>query len=345
MRTWIHIVFAISLLALMFPQAVRAAVPAAISSLVGRFVQQTDGVFGYQMLVPATWEEVNLGDARGYIPTNTDGTDNQILLTVTNAHTLAGNGSSNMTVVGLALLRQKTSLSAWTQFQEQFWEAQNIPYERVPGPPAAAIYSLTPMADQIQLVAYTLYQGKLLVASLYGSGIYGSKEQLVSEGLFTDFALMVGSLEAVEATASKAIAADELVSITSVDRTTGTKYVGNYHCHGSICGYDESYKMITRWDHTRDMIERLYEEHWYRHSDLRYSWLYNTYVTNDTYPCEAGTTLLFRSIGKHTYASQYTISDDWYPYRIDTRLRTNTYHVMNFGDNAIRWCAVYQPFY
>ncbi len=41
-------------------------VPSAASALVGSFIRQADGVFGYRMLRPAHWDVMNLVDRRGY---------------------------------------------------------------------------------------------------------------------------------------------------------------------------------------------------------------------------------------------------------------------------------------
>lgn len=98
----------------------RAALPQPVSRLINGFVAQTDGEFGYQVLRPANWDVINLGDARGYFPAGSAGKANRVLLLVTNYQTLASMGDqAKVTITQLAEFQQDPSIAAWSAKREQ----------------------------------------------------------------------------------------------------------------------------------------------------------------------------------------------------------------------------------
>jgi hypothetical protein len=180
-------------------QPTRAAPPPPVSPLITSFVLQTDSEFGYQMLRPANWDVINLGDARGYFPVGSAGQADRVLLLATNYQTVGGQvDQSQVTITQLAEFTQNPSLEAWAAKREQDWKSLNLPFKKLGGgPPNAAIYALTQTTGEINIVAYIVSNGQPLVLSLYGFGAYASVDALTQNGLVQDFLTMVASVTGV----------------------------------------------------------------------------------------------------------------------------------------------------
>lgn len=101
----------ILLLALVAPTRVQNPIPR--STLVGRFVSHTDPDFGYAMLVPAGWEHIHLGNVAGYMPPDSDGATDRVLLDVRNVNVTSRWLPEGSRVAGLAGFQRSGSLDDW----------------------------------------------------------------------------------------------------------------------------------------------------------------------------------------------------------------------------------------
>jgi hypothetical protein len=173
------------------------------SELVGSFVQQTDGVYGYRILRPAAWDAINLGDVRGYRPAGSDGKDDRVLLTVTNVEGLGRKSTQNLQIVTYNQFKQNPSLEGWTQAIERHWQSLGISFNQERKLSNAIVYSTAAPNGQIQLVGYVVDNGKPLVASLHCFGSYSNRGKLVRDGLLKDFETMVASLTALDGTSQE----------------------------------------------------------------------------------------------------------------------------------------------
>lgn len=173
--------------------------PTPASSLVGSFVWQTDGLFGYRMLRPTNWESTKPYDGRDYgTPGSQDKTDRIMLRTVNlQAYDKSGTSATGM-IAQLALFEKDSSLDGWTKGIEQMWKSSGLEPTLLRTLPQAKIYSVTSAGtSDVQLVAYAVDKDQPLAVSLSASGTYADMERLQKEGILGDFAAMVASLQAI----------------------------------------------------------------------------------------------------------------------------------------------------
>ncbi len=180
-------------------QSGQGVIPTPASSLVGNFVWQTDGVFGYRMLRPANWESTKPFDGRYYgTPGFQDKTD-RLMLRVVNLQAYDESGTSATGMIAqLALFEKDSSLDGWTKGIEQMWKSDGLEPTLLRRLPQAKIYSVkTPGYSNVQLVAYAVDKNQPLAIELTASGGYANMERLQREGILDDFAMMVASIQAV----------------------------------------------------------------------------------------------------------------------------------------------------
>ena len=176
------------------------ALPNPESSLITNFVLQTDGVFGYQMLRPANWDAIHLGDARGFLPPGSADQADRVLLRVVNYQTLASQLDQSTLLLPLMQFQQNPSLEGWAAAREREWERFNIPFQREQQLSNAVIYSLTPPTGEVTLVASIIDRDQPLALVLDGFGAYSTREALIRDGIFQDFITMVESVAATDNT-------------------------------------------------------------------------------------------------------------------------------------------------
>lgn len=175
------------------------AEPTPASELIAGFVREVDEEFGYEILRPANWQAVDLGNQRGYAPPLPNGDPDQVLLVVANLQKVADDqGDDDTVVANYQIFQDNPTLTGWTQAIEAFWARMGIPFEPLQGPTDAMIYALTPLADQTQIVAFVVSAGQPLVITLNGYGAFANFEEIQISGLLTDFMSMVESAAAYE---------------------------------------------------------------------------------------------------------------------------------------------------
>ena len=174
-------------------------IPTPASSLIGNFVWQTDGLFGYRMLRPTNWEPVNSVDAREYGTPSFQSAADRIVLRAINLKAYYKSATSaNGLIAQLALFEQDSSLDGWTKGIEQMWKSDGLESTLLRTLPQARIYSVTsPGSSDVQLVAYAVDQNQPLAISLTASGAYADMDRLQKEGILEDFAMMVASIQAI----------------------------------------------------------------------------------------------------------------------------------------------------
>lgn len=178
-------------------QPKEGAVPTPVSLLIGSFVWQTDGLFGYRMLRPAAWNAENLGPGRGYMTPGFQDTPNHILLLAANLQAL--DDKPGGVIAQRFLFEQNPSLEAWTAGIEQLWKTNQLQFGLLRTLPQARIYLVrSPDSPDTQIVAYAIDQNQPLTVALTASGTYADLERLQEEGIVDDFAAMVDSVRAID---------------------------------------------------------------------------------------------------------------------------------------------------
>jgi hypothetical protein len=174
-------------------------IPTPASSLVGTFIWQTDGPFGYRMLRPANWVSTKPLDGRYYgTPGFQDKTD-RIVLRVINlqAYYKSGTGAHGVNAQ-LLLFEKDSSLEGWTKGIERMWKSNGLGFTLLRTLPQAKVYRVkTPGDANIQLVAFAVDHKQPLAMQLTASGVYADMERLQTEGVLDDFVTMVASVQAI----------------------------------------------------------------------------------------------------------------------------------------------------
>ncbi len=175
------------------------AIPTPASSLMGSFVWQTDGLFGYRMLRPANWDSVNLVDYRGYASSGFRGQADRILLRAVNlqAHFKTATSPTGVNTT-LYLFEINPSLDGWTEGVEQNWKSLDIEFTLLSTLSQAKLYSVRSSGSSaVQIVAYVVDENQPLAIDLTASGIYADMDRLRQDGILEDFSAMVGSVQAI----------------------------------------------------------------------------------------------------------------------------------------------------
>jgi hypothetical protein len=132
-------------------------IPTATSSVVGSFIRQTDGRFGYQMLRPAGWETDNSGDRRFYgIPGYRSLTDRFSFVVVNLQPDNVPNATAGAANAILYLFQKDPTLEGWTKDLEQMWRRYRIEPTLLATLPQAKIYWLRnpdPASSVLEIVA------------------------------------------------------------------------------------------------------------------------------------------------------------------------------------------------
>ncbi len=177
--------------------------PTAVPPLIGSYITQTDGLYGYAVDRPAGWQAVDDGDGREYLSAD-PGHPDLVTLLVTNyrvvANTLPPQGSSAQ----WSLFEQNPTLSGWTAGIERLFQTNGIAFTRLESTRSAVLY-LLPKIDvrftlpEVQVVAFIISDGQPLGMTMIADGTYGSLEALRSDGLYGAFLQMVQSARAIAA--------------------------------------------------------------------------------------------------------------------------------------------------
>jgi hypothetical protein len=180
-------------------QPTTTGIPTATSSLIGSFIRQTDGRFGYQMLRPAGWESRN-GDVLRYYAmpgfrSQTDGISFGVINLQPDSVPNATAGAANAI---LYFFQKDPTLEGWTKNLEQMWRRDQIEPTLLATLPQAKIYWLHyPATPWLVIEAYIVDQNHPIVVSLEAAGAYADLERLRREGIFTDFSTVVASVHAI----------------------------------------------------------------------------------------------------------------------------------------------------
>ena len=186
--------------------APRTVLPTPRSSLVARFVEQTDGLYGYRMLRPANWTPLGGGLPQGrlYLAPGFAGVQQGIAVTVVNLQLVAASLDPHGVNAQWLLFRQDATLGGWTAGIEGMWTRDGWSFTLVRTLPHAKIYSLAPPGalPTVYLVAYAIDEGQPFVVVLQASGSYADLGRLQALGIVDDLASMVGSITAIPADGS-----------------------------------------------------------------------------------------------------------------------------------------------
>lgn len=320
-----------------------AAPPTPASSLVDGFVLETDKVYGYEMLRPASWTSLDLGDRRGYLPVNSAGQSDRIMLAVTNLKTVSDAfAEKSGLVANYELFQQDPSLSAWMPKVETLWKSNGLHFEVLDQLPNAAVYAVKPDSNQIQIVAYVVNQGQPLGIALYGFGTFSDLKKIQGAGLLTDFETMV-----VSAVAHQSSPAPTALALAVPDLTVSPNS-GPFHSDsGNRQSGVYTYRLQTDYYQAPSRVYWLYEYMHYGGDSSHDTWLYRTNVTD--YPQTAcyygGSSLIEHPIQKiATRSNGNTATDSYYPNQVVAHLNTTTAHMMVFGDPLTVICQWYFPF-
>jgi hypothetical protein len=172
-------------------------IPTPASTLIERFIWQTDGLCGYRILRPERWD-ASEAECRAYVLASSEGQTNPLILRVANYQVLAQQQTEGI-IAQYELFKQDPSLEGWTKGVEQMWQSNGIESTLEDTPPQAKIYSVqSPGSSDRQIIALVTDHEQPLVLSLNAAGEYADLERLRNEHLWDDFVTMVNSLGAID---------------------------------------------------------------------------------------------------------------------------------------------------
>lgn len=366
---WARVVLALVItLSVIVPARAATAQPAPHSAR--QYVLQEDGEYGYQMLVPAGWESMNMGDSRAYMPPGSSASADRVMVLVTNYRSLPSKFPAGTQVVQLELFRKNPTLAGWTGKLEGALRHNGLAMKRERTLAAAVTFSAAPTSSRAQLLTYKVDKEQPLAVGIFGHGKYGNGTALGTSGFADDFARMAGSLKANPDKTSRITAPEPNVAVAQEPglhrvgntasgdvQAAGTVYNGStavnwgdteggYHCHGSTCGYDYKWQLATHWEPSAHKVHQLFEYMWYRHSNLRPATLDRTEVTDDPYFAFQGhpTDYIYRVINKSTSGSQYWRNDSYWGYWVNRNIDSGTLHGMVYGEGIAVLANRWKPF-
>jgi hypothetical protein len=182
-------------------QPTTTGIPTATSSVVGSFIRQTDGRFGYQMLRPAGWESAIAGNRRFYGTPGYRSQTDRISFGVANLQPdNVPNATAGAANAILYFFQKDPTLEGWTKDLEQMWRRDRIEPDLLATLPQAKTYWLRnpdPASSVLEIVAYIVDQNHPIVVGLEAAGAYADLERLRREGIFADFTTIVASVHAI----------------------------------------------------------------------------------------------------------------------------------------------------
>jgi hypothetical protein len=170
--------------------------PTPSSSVVDRFIWQSDGLCGYHILRPAAWK-ISASECRSYTFSNPESPKDQLEFRIINYKVMSEQSSEGI-MQQFELFEQDQSLNGWTKSIEERWENSGIQFTLLEIFPQAKIYSVVdPNSSEMQVVAFAVIWLQPLGLELTASGTYANLELLREEGILDDFATMVSSVQAI----------------------------------------------------------------------------------------------------------------------------------------------------
>jgi hypothetical protein len=173
------------------------------STLISGFVNQVDGLYGYQMLRPSNWTPFDGGFPQGrfYVGPGPANAQEGILLTVVNLKLVAEALGPNSANAEWLIFEQDSSLAGWTAGIEAMWTRDGSTFTRLRTLPEARLYAVTMGSDPrtVYLIAYAIDQGQPLLLVAQASGTQADLGRLQAEGFVDDLATMAASLKAIPA--------------------------------------------------------------------------------------------------------------------------------------------------
>ena len=173
-----------------------SAAPAAASTIVGSFVWQVDGKYGYAMWRPADWSVTDLDVGRGYIAPGA--APGQLPMSITSVNYLTLSPIPNEILTERTLFEEHPSLDGWATAMEQLWRSNRFDSALLRVLPDARIYGVTmPESSDLSLVALVVDGAEPIGVTLHASGPDADSTHLEQTGVFADFVTIVESVRSV----------------------------------------------------------------------------------------------------------------------------------------------------
>lgn len=170
----------------------------AASTIVGGFVDQVDGRWGYEALRPEAWRpQSGPGQGRAFVSPAPRGSGGSIILLI---HNLANETHAPSTDVEWELFRRSPTLSGWTSGLERSMASDQVTYTLLAQSSGGKVY-VTSRAGKISLNAFVVDGGQPLAMALVASPQLSSLDpldRLRESGLVNDFVKMAVSLRAIQ---------------------------------------------------------------------------------------------------------------------------------------------------
>ena len=305
-------------------------------SVIGELVLESDTLYGYETLRPASWDSVDLGDRRAFYPPGSIDKPDRIILEIADLQIVSElNPDPDLTIVNLYLFQKQPNLSGWVKGMEALWEREEISYDLIEKLPKATIFALSPLPNQVIVIALMVDKGRPIQIALFGFGSFGDLDKFRSDGLLEDFKVIVSNTSALE-NVLKIEHSNILSPLTLVHSDSGYIYDGAFQL-----------RMMTEWYPDTHRVYWLYEYSYHPNYPTHTYWLYATFVTDDkdnTCVYDTGY-YLGRAIDKHTTPTNGTLTDSYYPNYVNASIGTQTYHLLRYGDGMYWNCRYYQPFH
>jgi hypothetical protein len=320
---------------------VRAAVPTpTMSAAFGAFTRDSNSTYGFSLLRPASWKEIDFGGIEQYAPVDPAKAQGDLDLGIVNLKTQASvtaAESSSTTVAESAIFEAHPSMSGWSAGIEALWRSIRVPFQLISRGPKATIYAMSPVADELQLVALVVSNGQPLQLSLRAKGELADLATLTSGGVVADFQTMAESVSTAPLDHQLPLPARPETSPAKTETSLNPTYVGPYKEDTGTRnpgGGPVHYRWYTWYYDAPPMVDELYE---WAHYDLYTQYQFTIGRVDVTLQpdlsCAYGSQFseYERYIGKHTTQSNGTVYDDYYPQKIVAELGPDAYDMVLEG--------------
>lgn len=310
------------------------------STIISKFVLETDNIYGFQILRPASWVSKDLGDRREFRYVDPIYESDQLSLVITNLEVINRGLNENSLNLNYELFKLDPSIGPWMEKTELSWKMSNIEFSKIREFNNGMVYVIKPDQNQLYLASYIISNSEPIVLGLIGYGAFNNLDNIINFGILDDFMTMAQSVSSYSSIKTYSLNVSNELQTFLIE-------AGPWHSDsGYLVNGVFTYRLQTDYYQAPPRVYWLYEYMHYGGDPYHDTWLYSTSITD--YPqitCVYGNSyLLWHRIEKVATYPSNTVSDSYTPNQVVSHLNTTTAHMMIFGDPILKLCQWYFPF-
>lgn len=124
-------ILVIGLLSSLTASDVLSASSPPTSTIISKFVLETDNIYGFQILRPASWVSKDLGDRREFRYVDPIYESDQLSLVITNLEVINRGLNENSLNLNYELFKLDPSIGPWMEKTELSWKMSNIEFSKI----------------------------------------------------------------------------------------------------------------------------------------------------------------------------------------------------------------------